>query len=370
MGLDLLGDAALGVSINQAILLANIEVKYHGTFASNYEFARLCIESGLMKAGQILSLTGESPNPADMFEAIFGAVYLDGGQTAVSHAYARVAALYSSYSRQYLSACADSDRVFKWIDVPCVYPKENEPLAITPVMASQLAESHKLGRLAPLGTRLIRLWAIDELIQREKWPKHIDAQHHTESERSLRWQREVAAAINIHGALIEFGYKSAKEAMVSNFRSLIALAYFQGNWTLCKRVLNSAQCLLEPVKTDPGSANVAPQKLEPTPPVVPAVDSPPPGPTLTKRTPHNFVVELEGLLEAVNTFKPRFRTWETRVAGGEAWFRCQLKLGKETFSEGGGIKESAAIQNAAEALVDRILSGENIAFPRHGDGRR
>ncbi len=273
-------------------------------------------------------------------------IYLDGGLSAVTKAYARVAALHSDYTHRYLSACADSDQLFKLIEGPRDFPSPGMPFAVSPTMATQLANSAKPGGLVSLGAKLIRLWSIDELIHGSKWPVHIEAHIHVDSRNGLLWQRAVAAKSHIHEALRDYGYVSSKEAEVANFRTLIALAYLQGNWPLCKQVLDSARLLLEP----PDGA--VPRQAQ------------------LKLVQHNFVVELEGLLETANTYKPHYNAWETRVAGGEIWYRCQLKLGREVFSEGGGSTEYAARQRAAEVLIDKILSGEDEKLPRHGDGRR
>lgn len=346
MGLDLLGDAALGITVIQALIKDKIDLVCHGHLVSNAEFGRLCQSSGLLSCGQLLSCTGKSPKAADMFEAIFGAIYLDDGLSAVTKAYARVAALCSDYERRYLSACADSDQLFKLIDGPRDFPSPGMPFVVSPIMAAQLANSEKPGGLVSLGAKLIRLWAIDELSHGGKWPVHIEAHTHVDSRSGLVWQRAVAEKSRIHEALRENGYLSSKEAEVANFRTLIALAYLQGNWPLCKQVLDSARMLLEPIHS------AVPRQAQ------------------LKLVQHNFVVELEGLLETTNAYRPHYNAWETRVAGGEIWYRCQLKLGREVFSEGGGSTEYAARQRAAEVLIDKILSGEDVKLPRHGDGRR
>jgi dsRNA-specific ribonuclease len=359
MGLDLLGDAALGVTVIHAILKGDIDLRAQSALLSNEEFTRLCIGSGLYSVGQPLACNANIRKASDMFEAICGAVFLDGGLGAVREVYARIAAHYGQYQERYTAACSDSQPFFPASEEQINYSGAGQPLVLTKEIADQIMSVAKPSRLAALGHKVIRLWALDELTYGPKWPTHASAHTHAMYRSGLTWQREVAAKMAIHQAFTQLGYKLEKEAGFARFRVLVANAYLRGDWQLCTQVLNSARCHLEPQGGTETSADAKSMSADLNNLKLPQTNLPQ----------HDFVRELEALLQLANTFSPKYETFPTKIWGGRDWFRCRLKIGREVFSEGSGSTAQAAQQHTAEALVDKILSGDGPLLPLHGGGK-
>ncbi|MBX7144371.1 MAG: hypothetical protein K1X79_07980 [Oligoflexia bacterium] len=345
MGLDLVGDSALWLAIDQLIASApGIHTEFRGVAGSNATYRAYFMNTGLgdsvSKIRQSTPVTRGTPfSAADMFEGLCGAIFLDAGIDAVVKTLLTIAKN-SGELRFYFQA--EPDRLATLNRIANSSRPHSEFSNFTAQESGAIIGRHP--NLVAIGLSAIRLAPLAKLCRQAPIPTHSFAVSHQIEFSGLAYQRDLATRLDIDLRLRKSGKTLDSHSNILVLRAMFGAYFLKFGWQAALELWRSAEPS-EALEAKAQQANVAWLR------------------------PHDFVAELADTLMSLGTFKPTYEPHASQRSASEPWWYCRIRLGKQVLAQGQGATEAAARQHAAEQVLELLYTGQELKLPRHGDHR-